>query len=168
MNSDHLRLLREAAFAAVSLVLLALPGCSGSKEGPIRASVTGTVTFDGKPLEKGTIRFVPLDGAGGPKTSTSIEAGTFILPAEAGPTMGEHRVEIEAPQAGNLAMDDEEAMLRLEAEGKRQRPDFPIIPTVYNARSTLKKSQRVHQMMQYIQGKDVGPWLSLVEPNIIC
>lgn len=140
MNSKRFYPRRTAACSLTGLLLLTVVGCGSGEEGPVRASVFGTVLFDGKPLEKGTIRFVPIEGTEGQKTSTSIHAGSFVLPAEAGPVVGEHRVEIEAPAAGDLAMDDEEALEKLAAAGKPVKVDFPVIPAVYNTRSTLKKT----------------------------
>jgi len=67
----------------VGLVLGALmaAGCDGSK----LADVSGTVTFDGTPVEEGTITFIPADGqgqtAGGPikdgKYSAQVPVGTM-------------------------------------------------------------------------------------------
>ena len=39
-------------------------GCSGSDDGLPREPVSGTVTFDGKPLATGTISFMPTKGSG--------------------------------------------------------------------------------------------------------
>ncbi|MFI4874653.1 MAG: hypothetical protein ACIALR_04920 [Blastopirellula sp. JB062] len=46
---------------SAAILLLSLAGCSQS-DGLI--SVTGTVTFEGEPVEKGAISMIPVDGAG--------------------------------------------------------------------------------------------------------
>jgi hypothetical protein len=85
----------------VGLVLAAAVGCAPS--GP--ATVSGTVTYDGHPLENGTIGFYP--DRGGPPQFTAITAGgRFELAPVAGdvPLMsGGYRVTVngtEAPRPG--------------------------------------------------------------------
>lgn len=117
--------------------LIAIVGCGNSVDGPLRASVNGTVTLDGKPLEAGTIRFVPLAETGGPKTSASIVNGRFDLPGDVGPVVGQHRVEIETPPAGKIAMDDEQTLERLKQAGSKAKIEVVRIPSVYNKSSRL-------------------------------
>lgn len=68
-------------------------GC-GSGSGGV--GVTGKVTLDGAPLEKGVISFVP-ESTGTPATG-EIEAGSYRIKAAQGPTAGTYRVEIRAPK----------------------------------------------------------------------
>jgi hypothetical protein len=58
------------------LTLIAVAGCGrhGGPPGTIR--VTGTVTYDGRPLPTGAVHFVADSGAGG---STRLQAGRFQL-----------------------------------------------------------------------------------------
>ncbi|MEQ9406682.1 MAG: hypothetical protein RIK87_03110 [Fuerstiella sp.] len=121
----------------MSVGLAAAIGCGGSFDVLPRAAVTGTVTLDGQPLESGTIRFVPAAPTGGPKTSTAIMNGWFDLPSDVGPVIGRHRVEIETPPAGEIAMDDEQALERLQRAGRKARIDVVRIPAVYNSNSQL-------------------------------
>jgi hypothetical protein len=51
-----------------------LVGCSNDQVG----QVTGTVTVDGKPVEKGSISFFPADGKGSDAGET-IENGTYTV-----------------------------------------------------------------------------------------
>ena len=60
--------------------------------GPGTATVSGEVTLDGHPLEKGVISFVPADGSGAPAQDT-IQDGRHSL--RMGP--GSKRVQISAP-----------------------------------------------------------------------
>jgi hypothetical protein len=75
------------AFTRRSLAVLAACGtlviasCGGDSDfglGP-RFPVTGTVTYNGKPLEKGQINFIPDDLTKGTGAMAPIENGTFSL-----------------------------------------------------------------------------------------
>jgi hypothetical protein len=84
---------RRAAGAALALSLAALVGCGGG--GTKRASVEGTVTYDGKPIDNGSITFVPDGGGDRPKAGGSIKDGKYSIGAgEGGPVPGKYKVEI--------------------------------------------------------------------------
>lgn len=118
--------------------ILLLAGCGGgSDDSPPRAAVNGTVLLDDVPLPTGIIRFVPKDETPGPKLSDPITGGEFTLPAELGPWVGTHRVEIESTDLGGLAPDDETAVVRLQAQGIKRIERIEIPPS-YNRRSTLE------------------------------
>lgn len=104
---------------------------------PPRAAVKGTVLLDDAPLPAGIIRFVPKDETPGPKLSAPITGGEFTLPAELGPWVGTHRVEIESTDLGGLAPDDETAVARLQAQGIKRIERIEIPPS-YNRLSTLE------------------------------
>ncbi len=107
-------------------------GCGGS--GPPRGEVQGTVTFNGTPLESGSIAFTPIEGTKGPSTGGRISDGAYHIPENEGPVVGQHCVEIRATRptgeqvkAGEGA-DDPEAMVdQVEM----------FIPAEYNSQSTL-------------------------------
>jgi hypothetical protein len=115
--------------AALGLALLSfglVAGCGGN-----RASVRGTVTFGGQPVNGGRIFFLP-EGApvGRPAVHATIEQGKYHLPAARGPELGRHRVEIvwhktppgkRPPADPGLVTDDMQQ----------------IIPDVYNSKTTL-------------------------------
>ncbi len=66
---------------ACGLLLLSLTiGCSGDGLN----AVSGTVTLDGQPIEKGTIEFMPVDGKG-PTAAAVIEEGAYRARVAAGP-----------------------------------------------------------------------------------
>lgn len=118
-------------------VVLACAGCRSRVEHDWQtAAVSGTVTINGKPLENGTVRFVPTGATLGPKTTLEIHDGKFAAEAEHGPTLGCHRVEIEYAHDSELAHDDEDALTKL--KGRRLKPGaHPILPAVYNTQSRL-------------------------------
>lgn len=76
---------------ALSALLAA--GCGGSS-GSNRVVVHGKVQQAGKPLDAGTITFLPVEGHKGPSASTLIASGTFNFTQEDGPVPGPHRVQI--------------------------------------------------------------------------
>ncbi len=67
-----MRAMKGAIFALGSVFVLA--GCGGSQN----AEVSGTVTFDGKPIENGSIVFLSVDGKG-PTTGGTIENGKYSV-----------------------------------------------------------------------------------------
>lgn len=80
------------AFCSCVLLLVALAGCGGGSTS--RVPVEGTVTFDGKPVDGGSISFI-LEGT----TTTApvgavIKDGRYAVEAEKGPVPGKYKVEI--------------------------------------------------------------------------
>jgi len=78
------------ATGACGLALVFLAGCAS------KPSVTGTVSFDGAPVDGGVINFVPEGGqrAEGGRASAEIKDGKYAIPAEKIPPPGRYRVEI--------------------------------------------------------------------------
>lgn len=68
-----MRVVRVAAGFLLAASLAA--GCGGPKAG----EVSGTVRYDGKPVEQGSIAFVPADG-NGPSTGGEIADGKYSVP----------------------------------------------------------------------------------------
>lgn len=75
---------------------LALAGCGGS--GLDTVAVDGTVTYDGKPLEIGVVRFVPVDPEGMLATGTLQPGGKYTLSTRNsdGVLEGEYKVTVES------------------------------------------------------------------------
>lgn len=105
--------------------VLILAGCSSSDG---RVGVTGTVNFQGKPLESGTIQFHPTDLAG--KSSfggTEIVQGKYSLDAKQGLFPGKYKVMISSPDP---KAKEAEAM-----PGETGPPAKDRIPKKYNSDS---------------------------------
>jgi hypothetical protein len=66
-----------AAITLIGISMWACIGCGGAG----LATVEGTVTFDGQPVENGSIVFEPADGVG-PATGGMIERGKYLLDGE--------------------------------------------------------------------------------------
>lgn len=138
MSSDRIRGASPAKRWWLMLLLASMTGigCGDVPEGPLRAAVSGTITLDGKPLEEGTVVFVPTEGTAGPRITVTVANGQFEADAEHGPVVGQHRVEIQS--TCGPAFDDEQMVSSL-AE-KPQRLNVVIVPPVYNTNSQLTAS----------------------------
>ncbi|VAX39287.1 hypothetical protein MNBD_PLANCTO02-1497 [hydrothermal vent metagenome] len=110
-------LLHKTLFSSIAMLLLILMvrGCGSEVKGPTRYHVSGTVTFDGKPVPFGYVRFTPDDtqGNGGPQGIATIRDGKYDTAKEGKATIGgPHKVQIygiskEAEHAG----EDDPALL---------------------------------------------------------
>jgi hypothetical protein len=72
---------------------IVLAGCGRNYSGPQRFPLAGRVTYDGEPIDLGSISFLPLDKdqrvSGG-----TITDGTYSVPEERGAHAGKYRIEI--------------------------------------------------------------------------
>ena len=115
-------------FRVFAFALLLVVGCGQPGDG--RLPVSGTVTWEGEPMDGGNIVFVPISK--GRSSSGTVVQGKFNLPAERGLPPGDYRVQI-----------------TLEQETGKERvfqgdgPDAvsltrQVIPKKYNRESTLE------------------------------
>lgn len=75
-------------------VSAALAGCGSAKySGDKRFPLSGDVTFNGEPVDIGSISFIP-DGGKGRASGGVITDGKYAVPEEKGATAGSYRVEI--------------------------------------------------------------------------
>ena len=93
----HPRFLSQAWFQIGFLGLVFLVGCGRS--GPEMVTVSGTVTFEGRPVQEGRIRFRPAEGTRATVTGADIRDGKYTVTNKGGVPVGTHRVEIEALRA---------------------------------------------------------------------
>jgi hypothetical protein len=101
-----------------------LAGCSGSEV--VRASVEGTVSFDGQPVESGMILFIPQPGVVGPPVQVMIEKGKYASPKSTGPTVGLNAVQLIAVRkTGRI----------LKIEGQDSAEEVQYLPKKYNEAS---------------------------------
>lgn len=147
-----MHLIRPGLVSLLTCVLLA-GGCSDGK--PRRYEISGSVRFQGQPLDQGSIQFNPQLSGGyshagatdSPKLSPSgapIRKGRFVVPKSHGLAPGTYTVVISSGERGT---DIRKEMDPEQAGGE----PYPIarerIPAEYNAKSTLK-----------IEVKDGGPF----------
>lgn len=70
---------RIAATLLVILITVAITGCDSTTDGPKRFDVSGNVTFDGKPVDYGSITFTPDTSKqnSGPQGTAKIRDGKY-------------------------------------------------------------------------------------------
>jgi hypothetical protein len=90
----------------VVLVGLALAGCDD--DGLDRRRITGTVTYDGKPVEFGAIFFEPTASVGkiAPTVYLPVRDGAFDT-GEDGPIPGKYKVVVGGMDMANKRVDDD-------------------------------------------------------------
>lgn len=117
--------------AALWLAVAGLAGGCGEGDGLKREAVSGKVTLNGKPLERGSIQFLPTQADQAAAAWGQIVDGAYSVGAADGPVAGEYSVSItsassETPAAGALPGDD-------------SGPADPnAVPEQYNLKTTLK------------------------------
>ena len=107
-------------------------GC-GSDDG--RATVRGSVTFDGVPLDAGVIALVPEPGSSGSAAGGEIESGSYSISSD-GPLPGKYMVQITASRkTGQMVEQTEQYIpakynknteLIVEIESGSNRCDFEL------------------------------------------
>jgi hypothetical protein len=113
---------------AVALVVVLACGCSGSS--PQRAPVSGTVKVDGRPLERGVITFIPVEGTQGPGAGGEITDGEFALDQAAGAVVGTNRIEIRGFRKTGR---------KINVMGSTIDEEIQAVPAEYNDKSTLTR-----------------------------
>jgi hypothetical protein len=124
--------MRQSILHTSSLLLVAacLAGCGGDR-GPERTVVSGTVTYNGKPLTNGSIRFMPTATSAVPMAGAGIKDGAYKVEGHGGVPVGTHKVEIEAYRVDPKYVKPEMPM-------SRGVPRTQYIPKRYNTDSNLQ------------------------------
>ena len=111
----------------VAFALVAVVGCSGGSDEPKTYPVHGEVSFDGKPIDEGTIQFVNVKESF--NRGIDIKNGKF----EGESIEGEMRIEVRAYKPGKV-----NAMYANDPNAKPEMENY--IPAQYNQNSTLKET----------------------------
>jgi hypothetical protein len=107
----------------VAAAVLMAAGCGGGA-----GEVSGTVTFDGKPIEQGSIKFTPEDGKG-PTTGDAIKDGKYSVQKV---PLGPAKVSISGVKAtGKKKMYDDPKADYVQTAGE-------LLPDKYNSATELK------------------------------
>jgi hypothetical protein len=83
--------------------LSAALGCGEGKDPHGRLPLRGSVTFQGKPLDAGTIEFLPSSPDVSLSARSLIRSGQYRIPREQGLPPGTYRVLISSPTADETA-----------------------------------------------------------------
>jgi len=126
---DHRRL--------AGLLVCICAACSGCQKGDglVRGSVHGRVLLDGRPLEKGQIRFTPTAGTAGPLTGAEIIDGEYAVPVSQGPVVGTHIVSVKATRKTGRQLPAVPPAPRGQMIDEMEQ----YIPASYNTRSVLRR-----------------------------
>ncbi len=117
-------------FPAIMLFLIATISSAGCGDAT-KARLKGNVTFDGRPIEEGSISFLPADGTDSRKASAAVLNGVYDIPADRAPTPGKFKIEISwMRKTGNKIASADPGMGAAD-ETKE------AIPAKYNRDSTL-------------------------------
>ena len=119
--------LKRIGCLGYSILLAACVGCGSGL-----VAVEGNVTFDGQPVEQGTIAFEPADG-NGPTAGGQISGGKYSLSGDTGVSPGKKTVRITAVRktGRRIAAGPPEPADKMVDEIER------YIPRDYNTNSTL-------------------------------
>ena len=114
---------------AAATLIHCFAGCGGGK-----MKLSGDVSFDGKPVEKGKIVLTPIGGTRGSSVGAAIEKGRFLIPAAQGaPVGGEYKVEIAVIGPSGRKIPN-----IFDPKGPPLDENTNIIPARYNVQSILR------------------------------
>jgi hypothetical protein len=116
----------------LAVAATALGTCGCGRDGGL-LPLAGTVSWQGRPLDKGSIVFVPTAGHRGPKLGAKIVGGDYKIDAERGATPGVYRVEVRS-DSGEYPHSPTDARPgpRVTASSRQL-----LIPPEYNSQSRL-------------------------------
>jgi len=116
--------------ACLAILCATSVGCGSKYSGDQRFPLSGKVTYDGEPIDLGTISFLPASGDKQRVSGGTIENGVYSVPEEMGANPGNHRVEIRwAKKTGEQFLDpDTQTMVDKRDEG---------LPPQFHKESTL-------------------------------
>ena len=117
--------------ALVAVLIATILGCNADNTN--RGAISGHVTLDGRPVEKGSILFTPIEGTRGVVTGGQIKDGLYRLAAAKGPVVGQNRVEIRA-----VRMTGKRIPKGLGGTGEMVDEQVEAVAPRFNLQSTLK------------------------------
>jgi hypothetical protein len=122
----------------IAMATFAVVGCDRATDELPREPASGTVTFDGRPLESGTIQFQPASQTEGIASGGTISAGRFDIPRAQGPVPGKYHVAIFAAASTQSGSADGEAVPIAKRDMKKQIKDLRgTVPPRYNVQTEL-------------------------------
>lgn len=124
--------MKSFRLGGVGLCALLICGCGGGNEREV-APVSGVVTIDGKPLDHGTVMFVPPVGQSA--KGTINPDGSYVMTTYSngdGAPVGENRVMVDAAIRGKGSKDDLLGMAIIESPIPREYADVGLSKLVFN------------------------------------
>lgn len=131
------RSIKKHQFGCLFVVLLpVIAGCSDTSKG-----VSGSVSYQGEPIKRGTITFLPVGGTTGVSVRADIEDGKYLISSETGVMPGgTYRVEITAVRKTGRTLEVKQGLVPLPANKSSvsYEEEESFLPEKYNAQSVLK------------------------------
>ena len=112
----------------VMVALVWLVGCGGGGDGMERVDVSGTVTYQGQPVQEGSITFDPQGG--GPVAGAQITGGKYQATGRGAVPVGNYIVRISA------TVEDRENWVE---DAMPYPPTKELLPRKYNHESDLQR-----------------------------
>jgi hypothetical protein len=121
----HMIAQRRAVLVAICASVILAVGCGGDSLG--RQPLSGKVSVNGAPLERGTVNFQPIDKGIG--SGARIEGGKYAIARKDGLPAGKYRVVINAPTPGSAPAASDAP------PGEPPPPPQELIPEEWNTKS---------------------------------
>ena len=107
------------------LITAALIGCSRQEySGEKRYPLSGRVTYDGEPIDLGSISFLPIDGGQQRVSGGYIENGVYSVPEAQGANAGKYRIEIRWQKATGKKIRDPQSAEMIDQRFEGLPPKF--------------------------------------------
>lgn len=114
----------------ICLSFLLLSGCNQSADSPELITVSGKVSYEGKPIEEGVIRLTPLKGTQAPARTTQIKKGQYQFAERSAVKSGVYHVAIEGYRGGG----------RLPGDKTKDSPEREqYLPEQFNQKSKIEE-----------------------------
>lgn len=123
------------AMLSAGLTLMAL-GCGGSS-GPELINVSGTVTYQEKPVKDGVIKFIPAANSQTPSRTVVIKDGKYDAAGRAALGVGTYKIQITAYNGEPVATKSY-PVSDAESEKNEPKPREQILPEKYNKKSEIE------------------------------
>lgn len=120
-------------FLLGGFLLMTITGC-GSK--PTPCSVSGNVTFDGKPIENGSLKFEPVGKSDSPGGRSVITGGKYTVALDQGMLPGQYRAVIYAMKETGKEITNAEVLPGDPTGPRKETVQF--LPEKYNSASELQ------------------------------
>lgn len=125
------------------IAAIALVGCGAEGKGgdTSRKAVSGAVTLDDQPLDKGTVQFIPKDPNLGSPVTATIADGKYAFEKDQGPLPGSYSVRISALEGEEAPVSAIEALENAERPTKKPAPKERVAAK-YNKKTELTAEVR--------------------------
>lgn len=124
--------LKSVGWTLLAFASMALSGCGSTPP----CSVSGTVSFEGQPIENGSLKFEPIGVSDSPGGRSLITGGKYNIPADQGMLPGKYRVIFYATKATGKTITNLEVMPGESAQPREETVQF--LPPKLNTESTIE------------------------------